>query len=94
MARRRPLVLVVEVERAKDWELPDDGRRIFTGTERIVIAEPPASPALNLPPWLMIAPTEGIARRPRSPLSASAFFRAMGSDVGRRRPLRRSARGA
>jgi hypothetical protein len=67
MARRKALVLVVEVERAKDWEMPDDGRRVFTGEERIVIAELPGSSPPNLPPWLTTKPPARISSRPQPP---------------------------
>lgn len=71
MARRKPAVMIVVVTKATDWQDPDDGRRIFDGTERIRIAEPAPSPAVHLPPWLMTEPAGGMRSRPkRSPGSA------------------------
>ncbi len=61
--------MVVEVDRPKDWELPDDGRRVFPGEERIPIAERPVSMTPNLSPWLTAAPPEGMNSRPSPPPS-------------------------
>ncbi len=53
--KRKPSVMVVETAKAKDWTVPDDGRRIFDGKERIAIAERVAGPAQNLPPWVRVS---------------------------------------
>ena len=47
--------MLIEVDRAQGWELPDDGRRFFGTEERIPIGEHPPSPPLTLPPWVTSA---------------------------------------